>query len=464
VTVGRSPALALVNVLVILIVIALAIASCADDSPDVDHGHDQDHERVHERERDADAADAIEGADWPEGLPILDPSPCNLAEPFDPRGADLDYDLVTSGDWVRDKNLYLLTLLDRVGSARAALLGNAGVAAISAAREQRLREAAAGCGTDTDCHAGRLLWTDGERDEAADALVAALIDDAPLVDLIHEHLRPSGRFQLHAGLDDAALLRTAWDDALAGLRGAYERYARSMAPDTLDALVRQSSADHPGPLLLFEPLLHVALAAMAADGRDEAGRYEPLAEGENAAALARIPGIDWDAHAFSVILVPGLGPQTLDEPLSSGGRLHCDLAAVRWSAGLAPLIATSGGHVHPDRTPYCEAIEMKRYLMQEHGVPEDAILVDPHARHTTTNLRNVARLVLRHGIPPDKAALATTNWAQNRSIGGGGLADRCESDLGYVPFRTSALLSDNDSCWRPAVTALYADPGDPLDP
>jgi uncharacterized SAM-binding protein YcdF (DUF218 family) len=32
---------------------------------------------------------------------------------------------------------------------------------------------------------------------------------------------------------------------------------------------------------------------------------------------------------------------------------------------------------------------MKRQLVALFGIPESAILVDPHARHTTTNLRNV---------------------------------------------------------------------------
>jgi uncharacterized SAM-binding protein YcdF (DUF218 family) len=33
---------------------------------------------------------------------------------------------------------------------------------------------------------------------------------------------------------------------------------------------------------------------------------------------------------------------------------------------------------------------MKRSLMADYGVPENAILIDPHARHTTTNMRNTA--------------------------------------------------------------------------
>ena len=57
-----------------------------------------------------------------------------------------------------------------------------------------------------------------------------------------------------------------------------------------------------------------------------------------------------------------------------------------YANGKAPLILVSGGYVHPNQTPYCEAIEMKESLVRDFGIPSDAILIDPHARHTTTNL------------------------------------------------------------------------------
>src|SRR5262249_4741030 len=158
-------------------------------------------------------------------------------------------------------------------------------------------------------------------------------------------------------------------------------------------------------------LLEVVLAALAEQKRDEAARYEPLAQGENRAALERIPNIDWPTYPYSLILVPGQGPTSLDVPLDPGGQYRCDLAVDRYHARLAPLIAVSGGHVHPDRTPYSEAIQMKQYLMTMKGIPEDAILVDPHARHTTTNLRNVSRLLYRYHIPADRPVLVTSDSA-----------------------------------------------------
>ncbi len=78
------------------------------------------------------------------------------------------------------------------------------------------------------------------------------------------------------------------------------------------------------------------------------------------------------------------------------------MAVKRYRQGLAPLLLVSGGAVHPKRTPYNEALEMKKELMNVYGIPARAIIVEPHARHTTTNFRNAARLVYRYGIPADK--------------------------------------------------------------
>jgi hypothetical protein len=138
------------------------------------------------------------------------------------------------------------------------------------------------------------------------------------------------------------------------------------------------------------------------------------------------------------------------------------VAVERWKAGLAPFLLPSGGHVHPDKTPYSEALEMKKYLMQAHGVPEDAILIDPHARHTTTNLRNASRVVLRLGLPADKPLLVTSDAFQSVYILG--LAERCQEELHYLPWRALQRLTATDSCLLPSLSSLHAAPGDPLDP
>ncbi len=242
---------------------------------------------------------------------------------------------------------------------------------------------------------------------------------------------------------------------------AFDDFSGDPAPARMAEVIEGIKSDETD-FLFHQPLLRTVMALMAESGRDEAGRYEPLVDGENKAAFETLATIDWDAYPFSIMLVPGMGPDSLEEALDPAGATRCDLVAERYRAGLAPLILTSGGHVHPDRTPYCEAIEMKKYLMQEHGIPESAILVDPHARHTTTNLRNGARTILRLGLPANKPAMSVTDIFQSAYILS--LDSRCLRELGYVPHRSMERMSETDNCWLPDPTSLWADPRDPLDP
>src|SRR5947208_3063634 len=53
--------------------------------------------------------------------------------------------------------------------------------------------------------------------------------------------------------------------------------------------------------------------------------------------------------------------------------------------GKAPLVLLTGGSVHPPGTPYNEGVMMADELVGK-GVPRDRLLIDPWARHSTTNL------------------------------------------------------------------------------
>jgi hypothetical protein len=216
--------------------------------------------------------------------------------------------------------------------------------------------------------------------------------------------------------------------------------------------------------LFFQPSMHFALYMLDAGHRDEAGRLEPLEKGENAAALAAIPRIAWMRYPYSVIVVPGSGTDRIGFNISAIGKLRLVLAARRYREGQAPLILVSGGFVHPAQTPFAEAIEMKKSLIADFGIPASAILVDPHARHTTTNLRNAARLIYRYGIPFDRKALITTDEPQSRDIESAAFAARCLRELGYQPGGTFARKSAFDLEFIPAIDSLQADAMDPLDP
>jgi hypothetical protein len=165
------------------------------------------------------------------------------------------------------------------------------------------------------------------------------------------------------------------------------------------------------------------------------------------------------------LLVPGQGPTSLDEPISESSMHRADLAADRWLAKVAPLIILSGGHVHPDRTPYSEAIEMKKYLRDARKIPETALLVDPHARHTTTNLRDVARLLFRAKIPTDRPTLIVSDLFQTAYMLGNPFAVRCDEELHFRPFRAPLRsASVTDTCFFPSKLSLTVDATDALDP
>jgi len=204
-----------------------------------------------------------------------------------------------------------------------------------------------------------------------------------------------------------------------------------------------------------------ALKLLELNGRDEAARYEPLAEINNA-AYKKLQSTQWDKYKFSAILVPGLGPQTLGVSLDPGGARRCELAAAQFRRGDAPFIIVSGGHVHPDKTPFSEAIEMKNYLVSKLKIPADAVIAEPYARHTTTNIRNASRLVFALNMPSKKPVLIVTDFFQTTYIPM--MKNRFMEELGYLPYREISKSKAGGLSFIPDISALKINPLDPLDP
>ena len=383
---------------------------------------------------------------------------------------------------VQDKNFYLLSMLERTADVRQSLRSDADLARLASARREKLKTALATCPADVACYAGALLFADSEIASVAAALRALHAAAPGLRRLAAGPLRSSGVFERYRDKAGEDLLAQAWTDAARGINHAIEVYGMGHAPrypaiDSISydvqspafrALVRNILAvmeeDGADLDLFFQPSLSFALHLLDANHRDEAGRLEPLERGENAAALRRIRATRWDRFPYSAIVVPGSGTDRLGFALSAAGKLRLELAVRRWRQGQAPLILVSGGYVHPAQTPWAEAVEMKRSLVAEFGVPPDAILIEPHARHTTTNLRNAARQIYRYGVPFDKPALVTTDPDQSRTIESPEFAARCLEELGYRPYRLGRRLSVFDLEWFPEADALQADAVDPLDP
>lgn len=107
---------------------------------------------------------------------------------------------------------------------------------------------------------------------------------------------------------------------------------------------------------------------------------------------------------------------------------------------------------------------MKKYLMEKFKIPESSILIDPYARHTTTNFRNAARLVFRYGIPADQKALVTSSADHIAIVTKDGFRIRCTTELGYFPLESVTQISPAAAEFKPSVASLFFDANDPLDP
>jgi len=383
---------------------------------------------------------------------------------------------------VQDKNFYLLSMLERTPEVRDAVKAEPSLSRIATERLAALDKAAKTCDLDIACYAAAFQWSDAQSKDAGRALGDLYRTSPALRRLADGPLRDSGMYVRYQSLAGDQLLDHAWADCIHGINRMIDVYGLGKAPrypaidsitydvksDAWRHIVQNLAAmleDDRASLALFSsPSMRFALQLMWLNHRDEAGRYEPMEIGENALAIRRIKSTDWAKYPYSVIVVPGAGNDLPGFQLSPEGKLRDEIAVKRFREGKAPFLLVSGGFVHPSQTEFAEAIEMKRDLIVRFGIPADAILIDPHARHTTTNMRNAARLMYRYGMPFDKKALVTTDLGQSQSIESPAFAKRCTDELGYVPQQILGRISPFDLEFRPTLDSLQADPQDPLDP
>lgn len=407
-------------------------------------------------------------------------------------------------DALQDKNFFLLSAIERTAGVRALVQSDAALAGIAEAKRAALSASTRNCAADVPCYAKALRWTDAEIAQAR-AAMGALAGNPAMSRFVDDVLRQSGMFQLYAGEPAQALLEKAWENAARKMNRAIDIFAlaRPSRPAGF-AMPPQRPAGTPGtpaaPLrfpgmdltsydvaspafgrmvqimagivasdpksleLFFEPSLRFSVELLRLHSRDEVARHEPLETGENRAALARIPSVDWAKFPYTVIVVLGNGPEREGVALSPVARLRLILAVKDFREGKAPFLLVSGGYVHPNLTPYNEALEMKKALRAEFGIPEDAILVDPYARRTTTNLRNAARLMYRYGIPFERKGLILTDQLHSASIETADFRERCVRDFGYEPVRLASRISPFDLEFVPLIESLHADASDLLDP
>lgn len=332
------------------------------------------------------------------------------------------------------------------------------------------------------CLTDAWVWTDADI-KIVDSRLRNLVKQANLADaLVKRHMRPSGRFARHEGLSDADFLSAAWQDAARGMNRVIAVYGQGKTPmyPKIDSMIFDvSSPEFPNLMrvhgvataslarstdVFFQPALRYAIGLMMMNERTEAASFRPLLGGANADPVKAVPTTDWSRYAFPAILVFGHGPE---DPQSGTGPLahvRLRLAADMFARGLAPFVIVSGGNVHPNRTKSNEAMEMKRLLVELHNVPANRIFIEPHARHTTTNLRNSARLLFASGIPTDRPSLIVSDHLTIQYIKSKVLFDRNLREMGVQPGKVEPGPDQFTALFTPDRSAFYVEVTDPLDP
>lgn len=389
------------------------------------------------------------------------------------------YLLKTTFNPVQYKNFYLLTLLQQNQRVKQLIQNDAELSALFKNKTLKIADALKTCGNDIACFAAAFKFTEDEIATVSIRLGLIFKQDAALNTLLKTDVVPSGCYALYGNLQPAEMLAKAWTQDAKAINHTIEVYvegAKANYPkiDSIGFNVKDKS--YPELVntnallslnaknnLFFEPAMQFALIALEINERNDAGDYEPMVTTVNKASLSAIKKTNFSAYRYSLILVPGEGPEEPGTELSAGGMLRCRLAVEQYKNGMAPFIMVSGGRVHPYKTKYSEAYEMKKYLMNTLQVPESVIIMEPHARHTTTNLRNAARIMFRYGMPMDKAALTVTVNSQSRYISDV-MPQRCIKELGYEPYRMGKRLSDTALEFFPNVMSLQIDFDEPMDP
>lgn len=116
-------------------------------------------------------------------------------------------------------------------------------------------------------------------------------------------------------------------------------------------------------------------------------------------------------------------------------RIRAARAAAAHHARVAPVVTVSGGAVHAELV---EAFMLMHLISCRFGVPRDAILLDPCADHTHTNVRNTGSMVIalggRHAYVITDSGLQggyLQDWTSFDLIGGS-IDQRALRDWGYL--------------------------------
>ncbi|MCC8424716.1 YdcF family protein [Mucilaginibacter sp. UR6-11] len=386
---------------------------------------------------------------------------------------------ISSPNWVQAKNYYLLTLFEQDKVVNQLLKNDSELSRLTERKREDLNNSVTEC-KDAACFTDRVKFTPDEIKQISAKLTTLCKPGSSLELLVKNKLIPSYTYSLYKTTNPAELLVKAWEQDAAGINYTIEVYGEGKKPNypLIDSISFNTKARRYAKLLydvnatlagevkttrlFFEPAMQAALLYLQINERQDPANYEPMGQTVNKPAVDQVKITDWKKYPYTVILIPGAGPDEPSVALSAEGMLRCRLAAQEYRDGKAPFIMPSGGKVHPYKTKYCEAEEMKTYLIKVLHIPDRAIILEPHARHTTTNMRNGVRLIYRYGIPATRPALVITDKSQTNGILM--MAARCEKELKYVPYKLGKHVSETEVEFFAVPDAMQINPYEPLDP
>lgn len=412
--------------------------------------------------------------------PDLGKDPDPIVTTFDP-----NYHFIRSNSTVQDRGFYFFTLLENVEGSASSIEKNAELSQLLDEKKGKINAVINDNRATIETYANALKYTDSEITSIAETFQLLTDKAEELKKVVDDHMKPSGAFQQFSEVtNENRYIQLAFTEAANAVNYIIDTYGRGITPKYPDIdkvnydvntpeylnLLRNAFIElneNEGKLtMFFQPSLKFVLKLLDINDRDEAGRYVPMKEGVNKQAFDYLQTIKWEDFDYSLILVLGDSPNSPgDQPnISVGAMSRADHGVKLFQQGKSPLMLFSGGHVYPVHTPYSEAIEMKKYVMEKYNISEKFILVDPHARHTTTNMRNAGRLMFRYGIPVDKKAIVSTSASHSTYVASQGLITRSTHELRHIPFELFDRISELDLEFKPKIKTLHLDASDPLDP
>ncbi len=334
------------------------------------------------------------------------------------------------------------------------------------------------CST-TECLIDALKWKDSEISILNNKFQDLYVKNKNFLNFIENTLFRAGKYKKQESQNPKEMLQKALLQDLTAMNNVIDIYGAGKKPDypEIDSISFNVKDKNYIELLrnvrfdvaadteknAFDQTLLSAIRLLEINERWDAAQLEPLTKTENKEAFERIKKTDFSKYPYASLLILGAGPQIYGQKISPLGMLRSRQALRAYQKGLVPFIIVSGGRVHPFKTQYIEAVEMKRYMIDVLGIPSSAIIIDPFARHTTTNVRNAGRMIMDYGFPKDKWSLVSSNKTHIDYVEKA-MDKRSLKELGTIPYIVGKRISDLLLEYKPTPEVFIINPSEPLDP